>query len=447
MSTVALAVMVNRLTGSVLQMGGVLAASTLPLVFTAWVGGAFLDRYSSRSLMVAADCVRAVLICAMPFLAQWYIGLVYVLAAFLGIFTGIFNPSQIKLVGEVVPRGHLVKANSYLGVSRDGAELLGYLAGAFIASLAGLHLLGHVFSGWTIAFVVDALSYIASAALLLRLPKVVPKKDSEGAKLSLRALIAESPKVMEVLWRRPVLRTNLLLGAIAMAAIMMNVPISFALAQNVFGRGSLGLGALEVFVAVGLIAGGLVVSRLRLAGDKNGYAFISIAAMAGCYILVGFSPWFWVSMALMGLAGAADIGYVVPSVTMFQEIQSSSNKGRLIAIRSSWAQLGTTAGFVLGGVVGELVGVKPAFVVCGCVTIVVGLLIYVPYRAAASRREREAWTAAMEAGARRSHARELSRQAAYGSIVTSGSGLAGPGLGTATWAAAEAAELNAGSES
>ena len=42
---------------------------------------------------------------------------------------------------------------------------------------------------------------------------------------------------------------------------MMNVPLSYGLALQVFDRGSLGLGALEVFVAVGLIAGGLVISR------------------------------------------------------------------------------------------------------------------------------------------------------------------------------------------
>ena len=132
MSTVALAIMVYKLTGSVLQMGGILAASTLPLVVTAWIGGAFLDRYSARNLMVLADAARAVLIFSMPFLAVRAIGLVYVVAALMGIFTAVFNPGQIKLIGELVEKEHLVKANSYLGVSRDGAELVGYLLGAVV---------------------------------------------------------------------------------------------------------------------------------------------------------------------------------------------------------------------------------------------------------------------------------------------------------------------------
>ena len=48
----------------------------------------------------------------------------------------MFNPGQIKLIGEMVPQEHLVKANSYLGVARDGAELVGYLVGAVVASIA-----------------------------------------------------------------------------------------------------------------------------------------------------------------------------------------------------------------------------------------------------------------------------------------------------------------------
>ncbi len=44
MSTIALAFMVYEITGSVLHMGGIMAVSILPLVVTAWVGGAFLDR-------------------------------------------------------------------------------------------------------------------------------------------------------------------------------------------------------------------------------------------------------------------------------------------------------------------------------------------------------------------------------------------------------------------
>ena len=200
MSTVALAIMVYKLTGSVLQMGGIMAASTLPLVLTAWVGGAFLDRYSARNVMVLADVVRAALIFSMPFLARRAVGLVYVMAALMGIFSGVFNPGQIKLIGELVQKEHLVKANSYLGVSRDGAELVGYLLGGVVASVTGLTILGATVTGYTLAFIVDAISYAVSGILLIGLPRGLVRA---GPAPKVRTLVAESPAVLGRLWRHP----------------------------------------------------------------------------------------------------------------------------------------------------------------------------------------------------------------------------------------------------
>ena len=81
MTAVALAVMVFDLTGSVLHMGAVLAASTLPLVVMSFVGGALLDRFEARRLMVISDLARAVLIVLMPLAARQSVGLIYVIAA------------------------------------------------------------------------------------------------------------------------------------------------------------------------------------------------------------------------------------------------------------------------------------------------------------------------------------------------------------------------------
>ena len=60
MSAVALAFMVYQLTGSVLQLGGVLAVSTFPLVVTSFIGGALLDRFSAKNVL-RSESARAVI--------------------------------------------------------------------------------------------------------------------------------------------------------------------------------------------------------------------------------------------------------------------------------------------------------------------------------------------------------------------------------------------------
>ena len=433
MSTVALAIMVYKITGSVLHMGGIMAAATLPLVVTSWIGGAFLDRYSARNVMVLADAARAVLILSMPFLALRAVGLIYVVAALMGIFTAVFNPGQVKLIGELVEKDHLVKANSYLGVSRDGAELIGYLLGGVVASITAVTILGVTVTGYTLAFVIDAISYVVSGIFLIGLPRGLMHA---GPVPKVRTLVAESPAVLGRLWRSPAFRTNLLLAVFAAGATMMYMPNSYGLALTVFDKGAGGLAALEVFVAVGLISGGLAFSRMRLKGDKNAYVFFSLMVMALCLLAVSMSGLFWVSVVLLGIGGASSVGLFVPSITMFQETPASKDKGRLIALRSGFGQLGVAAGLVAGGILGAKLGIKQAFFVAGAATIVIGLIIYIPYRLGASRRARTAWSAAMDAGATRSTARNLAREAAYnGAAITSG-GPGVPGAGTAAWAAA-----------
>jgi MFS family permease len=424
MSTVALAFMVYAVTGSVLHMGGIMAVSTVPMVVTAWIGGAFLDRYSARNVMVLADASRAALIFAMPFLAQQAVGLVYIVAALMGVFSALFNPAQIKLVGEVVTREDLVKTNSYLGISRDGAELIGFLVGGVLVT----------YLGYTIAFAIDAASYAVSGVLLIGLPAGL---KHAGSTPRVRALVAESPAVLGRLWRHPALRANLLLAVFGVAAAMMYAPNSYGLALEVFNKGAAGLATLEVFVAAGLILGGLLYSRTRLTGDKNGHVFFSLLAWSVLLVTVSFSEQFWVSIVLVGLVGLASVGALIPSITLVQEVPASPYKGRLIAIRSGFGQLGITAGFLLGGFLGAEAGIMRTFLLAGVATAVISIAIYVPYRLAASRRARGAWRTATEAGARRSEARQVANDAAFNGNA------AIPGETSATaWAkAAEAAAM------
>ena len=206
-TAVALAVMVFDLTGSVLHMGAVLAASTLPLVVMSFVGGALLDRFEARRLMVISDLARALLIVLMPLAARQSVGFIYVIAASIGTMSAVFNPSQVKLVGDLVQASRLVKANSYLSLARDGAELGGYLVGgALVVSI-----------GYTSTFLADGATYLMSAVLLLGL-----QSSEIGAKCTTPfvSLIAQTPKVVSVIWRRAPLRTNLMFAALPMVFLL-----------------------------------------------------------------------------------------------------------------------------------------------------------------------------------------------------------------------------------
>ncbi len=279
----------------------------------------------------------------------------------------------MKLTSELVEREALVKANSYLSVARDGAELLGYLAGGALVATVGYR--------WS--FGLDSLSYLASAALLLGLPKPAPRVE---APVPVRQLLAESPRVFARLWRDAGLRTNLLLAVFPLMFVMMGLPISYALVLEEFEAGDWAIGVLEASIALGLIVGGLVISRMKLHRDKNQYVLLSFVLVAACLVGIRFSDYLWLSIALMGVGGIANVGVFVPSMTMYQEAPSEGDKGRLLAIRGGFGQIGSATGFLLGGFVGQALGIRTAFLFAGVAVLATSVAIYVPYRLGAGRR-------------------------------------------------------------
>lgn len=364
-TTIALAVMVFELTGSVLHMGGILAASTLPVVVMSFVGGALLDRYPSRLLMVLADLARAFLILLLPLAANAAVGLIYVVSVAMGVFTSLFNPSQIKLISDLAPPDMLIKANSYLSIARDGAELVGYLAGgALVAAI-----------GYFATFTVDAATYVASACLLLAVPAVAPK----GVTATFRRLLGKTPQALAHIWERPALRTNALYALLPMAFVMMSTPNAYGLALDVYDRGPQGLATLEVITAAGWILGGLIAGRLNYQGDRNFYAVACGTTIGLCFILVGLDFGFWSAVVLLTVAAVANVGVIVGSMTLFQEMETRPDKGRIIALRAGLGQLSGAVGLFLGGLLGQTIGITNLFLVAGIASMALGILVLAPY--------------------------------------------------------------------
>jgi hypothetical protein len=159
---VALAFAVLDLTGSVRDLGLVLAASAVPLVVFALVGGVWADRLPRQRVMLASDVVRA---CSQGATAALLIahtatlGELIALQAVYGAAEAFFEPAAYAVRPQTVPDENLQEANALMGLTVNAADVVGpALAGAFIVTVG---------AGWGLA--VDALSFAISAAFLSRL--------------------------------------------------------------------------------------------------------------------------------------------------------------------------------------------------------------------------------------------------------------------------------------
>ena len=160
---VAIAWQVYELSDAPTALSMVGLAMSLSQVVFLLLGGVASDRFDRRRVMLAADLVRAVVMATLGLLALadslqlWHL---VILATLYGTGAGFFGPAFDAIVPDLVPDGLLARANSLDQILRPTA----------------LRLAGPALGGWLIAawgtggaFLLDAASFLISAAMLARM--------------------------------------------------------------------------------------------------------------------------------------------------------------------------------------------------------------------------------------------------------------------------------------
>ncbi|MGW4890096.1 MFS transporter [Streptomyces murinus] len=156
----ALALALLRATGSVSSLALVLGCAMVPKLLLLPVGGVIADRLDARTVAIGTDLVR----CGMQLLvglqllgSEPSIGLIALAEVVGGAASAFATPALSPLVSATVRNEDRQRANSLLGTAGSVARLGG-------PALAGL-LIWSAGPGW--AFVLDAVTFVASAVLLL----------------------------------------------------------------------------------------------------------------------------------------------------------------------------------------------------------------------------------------------------------------------------------------
>lgn len=167
LAPVAIAFAVLELTGSVTDLGIVLAGRSFVMVALIVAGGVFADRLSPRTAMLRADLARVVVMGCMAVALLtgaaevWQLAVLYGLE---GLATALFNPASSAVVPFVVPPRELQEANALLNLSRSAGKVAG-------PALAGLVL---AISSPGVAIAVDAATFGVSAMFLVGLETATP---------------------------------------------------------------------------------------------------------------------------------------------------------------------------------------------------------------------------------------------------------------------------------
>jgi predicted MFS family arabinose efflux permease len=161
---VALPWLVLSTHGGAILLGTVLACYGVPRIVLIPVGGVLADKIGPRTVMLAADAGRCVLVAALAVLATRHTASLAALgpvAALIGAGEGLFIPASFALMPSLLDEERLAAGNAISNAAVQAGSLLGpALGGALVAATQA--------STW--AFVIDAASFAVSALTLALIP-------------------------------------------------------------------------------------------------------------------------------------------------------------------------------------------------------------------------------------------------------------------------------------
>jgi MFS family permease len=339
------------------QMGLLSAASTAPFLLIGLFAGVWVDRARKVPLLVASDLARAALLAAIP--AAWAtgrlsMGLLYAVALGVGALTVVFEVASLSLLPALVGRQGLVEGNGKLEASRSlaqigGPGLAGWLVGLFGAPLAVL---------------LDAVSYLVSAAFLARLK--VPEEAPSPA--GPRRVLRDVGEGLRAVFAHRLLRPLVLCSATANLFGFVFLSVYVLYLTDDLGLGPTAVGLVFALGGVGALLGAFAAHP---AARRLGRGPAMTASMVLCGLFGMAVPLaVLVPAVALPLVLAAEFAqylflvvYRVGEVSARQTITPDRVLGRANATQRFVVYGAIPLGGLLGGLLGEAIGVPPTLVV------------------------------------------------------------------------------------
>jgi len=302
---IALPWLVLKMTGDPFTLGLVIAAMSIPRALFILFGGALVDRYSpKRVLMLTKYANAAVLgaLAAMVLSDHVSLPAVVALALGLGLASAFSIPSGTSILPQVVAPDHLQLANATLMGIRQLTMLAGPLLAGLLFVFAGDGAGGNMANahGLGFAFAFDCFSFLLSAwtlskvrALQQHAPKAEPVLRAVGAGLAL-------------VWNDVAMRNCFMYWALCSFVVGGAIQVALPVLASTRLHGAAALGMLMGAHGAGTLLGMALTGMLGKLRIRNlGTTMLMLDALAGLLLVpLGMVNASWQGVVLLLLLGS-----------------------------------------------------------------------------------------------------------------------------------------------
>ena len=368
MQNIGLAWLVIQLTDSPFLLGLATAVQFLPILAFSVVVGPFVDRFPKRKLLIFTQTslmVLASLLALLTALGAAPYGVVLVFSFLLGCINTLDIPTRQSFVIELSGREHLLNAISLNSAAFNAARIVG-------PAVAGL-LIGLL--GTALCFLINALSFLAVLAALLKMPGDLRPAGDTLPLTSVRQVWTGMREGLKYVRLQPRLLLPLLL-----MGLLSTFVLNYNIFVPVFAQKQLGGGALQFGLLMAAMGLGSLVAALRLAvtsrkGPRLGLMAVGAVGMSIFLLLTGLQSDFKISALLLAVGGYFTITCSASANSWLQLQTQDGMRGRVMSLYALMVGGLTPFGSLYAGHAMDTWGPARAMVLSGAIGLVGTALI------------------------------------------------------------------------
>jgi len=351
-SFVALIGLVDDLTGSSFLVSLVLVAFSLPSFLASPIAGPMVDRFDRRRILITVSWIQGVSALGLLLVGPGTVWLAFLFQSSVSALAAVVKPASEAAIPNLARDAEEVaRANSLLGSTWGVMLAVGAAIGGLFSSTFGRDA----------AFVANALSFFAAAAVFALVKS--PMQTARDADIASRPMrpIADMREALTHARRDPVLMA--LIFSKATFAIGAGVVSQLAvLASDVFKGGDASRGVLIGARGVGAGIGPLIAARYTGGDLAKVLRVCGIASLvfSGCYLLGAWMPALGLTAVFVTVAHLGGGAQWTLSTYGLQLRSPDHVRGRILAGDFALVTLTLSVTSALAGLVSEAFGVRQA---------------------------------------------------------------------------------------
>lgn len=350
------------LTGSEFALGLINLVVAIPMLVVSPFGGVIADRVEKRRLILIGQSILVInelVILALLLTGRlefWHLLAVVFVMACTFPFT---MPARQAIVASIVGRQGLANAMALQMGGMNAARVVGPVLAGFIIAVAGVK--------WVYIFAVAM--YALALASMTRVSKSPPVPGMGN-----RPVLTELWAGMRYVAGDPPVRALMILSIVPILLAMPFQALLVVFAEDVWDRGSTGLGLLQGAAGVGGIAGSFWVALRGDSPNKLRMLMSSLLAFSGTLFLFAISPWFLLALPLVLIADVFASIFTTVNNTAIQILIPDEVRGRVMSLMMMTFGL-TPLGTVPVAAMAESYGAPVAVAIAAVVTAALSLII------------------------------------------------------------------------